>query len=133
MTDRLRLNGAKRSALKKEHWKVVLQTPCEQKDNLIEAQTRFYSAQDDVHKICTQVVEDRFPKADRDVMRKYNSDRTYGSSFTTMDSCFVLKNVETDAKEVRVNFSLDDDLSCALNHSQLFANGKNAFAHCQLM
>jgi hypothetical protein len=133
MTDRLRLNGAKRSALKKEHWKVVLQTPCEQKDNLVNAQTRFYSAQDDVHKICTQVVEDRFPKADRDVMRKYNSDRTYGSSFTTMDSCFVLKNVETDANEVRVNFSLDDELSCALNHSQLFANGKNAFANCQLM
>ena len=59
MTDRLRLNGAKRSALKKEHWKVVLQTPCEQKDNLIDAQTRFYSAQDDVHKICSQLVEER--------------------------------------------------------------------------
>ena len=135
MTDRLRLNGAKRSALKKEHWKVVLQTPCEQKDNLVEAQTRFYSAQDDVHKICTQVVEDRFPKADRDVMRRYNrtTERNYHTNFTIMDSCFVLKNVETDANEVRVNFSLDDELSCALNHSQLFANGKNAFAHCQLM
>ena len=85
MTDRLRLNGAKRSALKKEHWKVVLQTPCEQKDNLIDAQTRFYSAQDDVHKICSQLVEERFPKADRDVMRKYNSDRSYHTTFTVMD------------------------------------------------
>ena len=94
MTDRLRLNGAKRSALKKEHWKVVLQTPCEQKDNLIDAQTRFFSTQTDVHEICKKVVEERFPKADRDVMRKYNSDRSYHTSFTIMDSCFVLKNVE---------------------------------------
>ena len=97
MTDRLRLNGAKRSALKKEHWKVVLQTPCEQKDNLIDAQTRFFSTQTDVHEICKKVVEERFPKADRDVMRKYNSDRSYHTTFTTMDACFVLKNVETDA------------------------------------
>jgi len=135
MTDnnRLRLNATKRSALKKEHWKVVLQTPCEQKDNLLDATTRFYSAQEDIHKICEQVVETRFPKADLDVMRKYNSDRSYGTTFTTMDSCFVLKNVQSDADEIRVNFSLDDDLSCALNHDRLSANGKNPFAHCQLM
>ena len=131
MTDRLRLNGAKRSALKKEHWKVVLQTPCEQKDNLIDAQTRFYSAQDDVHKICSQVVEERFPKADRDVMRKYNSDRSYHTSFTIMDSCFVLKNVERDEAENRVNFGLDNDVSVALNHDKMIANGLNPFVECQ--
>ena len=134
MTDnRVRLNASKRSALKKEHWKVVLQTPCEEKDNLVNAQTRFYSAQEDIHKICVQAVEGRFPKADLDVMRKYNSNRSYGTTFTTMDSCFFLKNVEADADEIRVNFSLDDDLACALNHSQLSASGKNHFAHCQLM
>ena len=65
MTDRIRLNTSKRSALKKEHYKVVLQTPCEQKDNLISAQTHFYKAQTDIHKICEQLVEERFPNAYR--------------------------------------------------------------------
>jgi len=131
MTDRLRLNGAKRSALKKEHWKVNLQTPCEQKDNLINAQTHFYNTQTDVHEICKQVVEERFPKADRDVMRKYNSDRSYHTTFTNMDSCFVLKNVQTDDAEVRVRFNLDDDISCALNHDKMIASGLNPFVECQ--
>ncbi len=131
MTDRLRLNGAKRSALKKEHWKVVLQTPCEQKDNLIDAQTRFFSTQTDVHEICKKLVEERFPKADRDVMRKYNSDRSY-QKFTTMDACFVLKNVQSgDAGENRISFDLNDDVSCALNHDKLTASGLNPFVGCQ--
>jgi len=131
MTDRLRLNGAKRSALKKEHWKVVLQTPCEQKDNLIDAQTRFFSTQTDVHEICKKLVEERFPKADRDVMRKYNSNRTYHTTFTTMDACFVLKNVERDEAENRISFDLNDDVSCALNHDKLTASGLNPFVGCQ--
>lgn len=131
MTDRLRLNGAKRSALKKEHWKVVLQTPCEQKDNLIDAQTRFFSTQTDVHEICKKLVEERFPKADRDVMRKYNSDRSYHTTFTTMDACFVLKNVERDEAENRISFDLNDDVSCALNHDKLTASGLNPFVGCQ--
>jgi len=131
MTERLRLNGAKRSALKKEHWKVVLQTPCEQKDNLINAQTRFFSTQTDVHEICKKLVEERFPKADRDVMRKYNSNRTYHTTFTTMDACFVLKNVERDEAENRISFDLNDDVSCALNHDKLTASGLNPFVGCQ--
>jgi hypothetical protein len=131
MTDRLRLNGAKRSALKKEHWKVVLQTPCEQKDNLINAQTRFFSTQTDVHEICKKLVEERFPKADRDVMRKYNSDRSYHTTFTTMDACFVLKNVERDEAENRISFDLNDDVSCALNHDKMIASGLNPFVECQ--
>jgi len=132
MTDRLRLNGAKRSALKKEHWKVVLQTPCEQKDNLIDAQTRFFSTQTDVHEICKKLVEERFPKADRDVMRKYNSNRSYHTTFTTMDACFVLQNVQSgDAGETRINFDLNEELSCALNHDKLTASGLNPFVGCQ--
>ena len=134
MTDRLRLNGAKRSALKKEHWKVVLQTPCEQKDNLINAQTRFFSTQTDVHEICKKLVEERFPKADRDVMRKYNNiiDRGYmHSNFTIMDACFVLKNVERDEGENRIDFGLDNDVSHALNHDKMIANGLNPFVECQ--
>jgi hypothetical protein len=132
MTDRIRLNGAKRSALKKGHWKVVLQTPCEQKDNLIDAQTRFFSTQTDVHEICKKIVEERFPKADRDVMRKYNSDMSYGTRFTTMDDCFVLKNVQSDDEsQNRVFFSLQDDLCYALNHDKMIASGLNPFVECQ--
>ena len=135
MTERLRLNGAKRSALKKEHWKVNLQTPCEQKDNLINAQTHFYKTQTDVHEICKQLVEERFPKADRDVMRKYNSssgNRYNSTTFTTMDACFVLKNVQSgDAGETRINFGLGSDVSVALNHDKMIANGLNPFVECQ--
>ena len=131
MTDRLRLNGAKRSALKKEHWKVVLQTPCEQKDNLIDAQTRFFSTQTDVHEICKKLVEERFPKADRDVMRKYNSNRSYHTTFTTMDACFVLKNVERDEAENRISFDLNDEVASALNHDKMIASGLNPFVDCQ--
>lgn len=139
MTDQVRLNSAKRSALKKEHWKVVLQTPSELKDELLEATTRFYSTQTDVHNICQQVVEARFPKADLDIMRKYNgvTDNGYSSynsrNFTTMDSCFVLKNVESDEREIRVSFELegDYDLANALNHDRLLANGNNPFVECQ--
>ena len=134
MIDKIRLNGAKRSALKKEHWKVNLQTPCEQKDNLINAQIHFYKAQTDIHEICKQLVEVRFPKADRDVMRKYNnsSNRYNSTTFTTMDACFVLKNVQSgDAGETRINFDLNEDLSCALNHDKLIASGLNPFVGCQ--
>jgi len=133
MTDRLRLNGAKRSALKKEHWKVVLQTPCEQKDNLVNAQTRFYSTQTDVHEICKKLVEERFPKADRDIMRKYNrtTDSHYHTNFTLMDTCFVLKNVERDEGENRISFNYQDDFSCALNHDKMIASGLNPFVDCQ--
>lgn len=132
MTDnRVRLNASKRSALKKEHWKVVLQTPCGQKDDLINAQTRFFSTQTDVHEICKKLVEERFPKADRDVMRKYNSDRSYGPTFTTMDACFVLKNVERDEGENRISFSLNDEVASALNHDRMIANGLNPFVDCQ--
>tara|TARA_R100000657_G_C4653286_1_gene97469 strand:- start:30 stop:911 length:882 start_codon:yes stop_codon:yes gene_type:complete len=131
MTDRIRLNGAKRSLLKKGHWGVNLQTPCEQKDNLIDAQTRFFSTQTDVHEICKKLVEERFPKADRDVMRKYNSDASYHTTFTTMDACFVLKNVERDEEENRIDFALSNDVSVALNHDKMIANGLNPFVECQ--
>jgi len=135
MTDQVRLNGAKRSALKKEHWKVVLQTPCEQKDELLEATTRFFSTQTDVHEICKKVVDERFPKADLDTMRKYNSSQDSGyynsRQFTAMDSCFVLKNVESDDREIRVSFELDEDLAMALNHDRLSASGRNPFVDCQ--
>ena len=131
MTDRIRLNGAERSLLKKGHWGVNLQTPCEQKDNLIDAQTRFFSTQTDVHEICKKLVEERFPKADRDVMRKYNSDASYHTTFTTMDACFVLKNVERDEEENRIDFALSNDVSVALNHDKMIANGLNPFVECQ--
>ena len=73
MTDnRLRLNNSKRVTLKKEHWRVENQTPSELKDDLLTAITRMYRAQDDAHQIIEAEVEKRYPKADRDVMRKYN-------------------------------------------------------------
>ena len=65
-------------------------------------------------------------------MRKYNSDRSYHTTFTTMDACFVLKNVQSgDAGENRISFDLNDDVSCALNHDKLTASGLNPFVGCQ--
>ena len=67
-------------------------------------------------------------------MRKYNgSNNRYASnSFTTMDACFVLKNVQSgDAGETRIDFGLDSDVSVALNHDKMIANGLNPFVECQ--
>jgi hypothetical protein len=68
-------------------------------------------------------------------MRKYNNssgNRYNSTTFTTMDACFVLKNVQTgDAGENRISFDLDEDLSCALNHDKLTASGLNPFVGCQ--
>ena len=137
MTDnRLRLNNSKRVALKKEHWRVVNQTPSELKDNLLSAGTRFYSAQQDAHKVIEAEVEKRYPKADLDVLRKYNNgDRNSGyghRNFTMNDNCFTMKNIQSDAgDEVRINFDLGHDLSCALNHDKLMANKLNPFVETE--
>ena len=137
MTDnRLRLNNSKRVALKKEHWRVVNQTPSELKDNLLSASTRFYSAQQDAHKIIEAEVEKRYPKADRDVLRKYNSgERNSGyahRNFTMNDNCFTMKNIQSEAgNEVRIDFDLGHALSCALNHDKLMANKLNPFVETE--
>ena len=134
--NRLRLNNSKRVALKKEHWRVVNQTPSELKDNLLSASTRFYSAQQDAHKIIEAEVEKRYPKADRDVLRKYNSSdlaNGYGyRNFTMNDNCFTMKNIQSEAgNEVRIDFDLGHDLSCALNHDKLMANKLNPFVETE--
>jgi hypothetical protein len=77
--NRLRLNNSKRMALKKEHWRVINQTPSELKDNLLTATTRMYRSQEDAFKIIEDEVEKRYPKADLDVMRKYNGDNRWSS------------------------------------------------------
>jgi len=129
--NRLRLNNSKRMALKKEHWRVINQTPSELKDNLLGASTRFYSAQQDAHIIIETEVETRYPKPDRDVMRKYNGDNRY-QRFTMIDNCFTMKNIQSDVgDEVRINFDLDHDLSCALNHDKLMANKLNPFVETE--
>jgi len=134
MTDnRLRLNNSKRVALKKEHWRVVNQTPSELKDNLLSASTRFYSAQQDAHKIIEAEVEKRYPKADRDVLRKYNGGGGYSHrNFTMNDNCFTMKNIQSEAgDEVRIDFDLNHALSCALNHDKLMANKLNPFVETE--
>ena len=131
--NRLRLNNSKRVALKKEHWRVVNQTPSELKDNLLSASTRFYSAQQDAHKIIEAEVDKRYPKADRDVLRKYNSGGGYTHrNFTMNDNCFTIKNVQSEAgDEVRIDFDLGHALSCALNHDKLMANKLNPFVETE--
>ena len=134
MTDnRLRLNNSKRATLKKEHWRVVNQTPSELKDDLLTAITRMYRAQDDAHQIIEAEVEKRYPKADRDVMRKYNGRGDYHSrDFTMNDNCFTMKNIQSEAgNEVRIDFDLGHALSCALNHDKLMANKLNPFVETE--
>jgi len=129
--NRLRLNNSKRMALKKEHWRVINQTPSELKDNLLTATTRMYQSQEDAFKIIEDEVEKRYPKADRDVMRKYNGDNRY-QRFTMIDNCFTMKNIQSDAgDEVRIDFDLKQDLSCALNHDKLMANKLNPFVEAE--
>jgi len=129
--NRLRLNNSKRMALKKEHWRVINQTPSELKDNLLTATTRMYRSQEDAFKIIEDEVEKRYPKADRDVMRKYNGDNRY-QRFTMIDNCFTMKNIQSDAgDEVRIDFDLKQDLSCALNHDKLMANKLNPFVEAE--
>ena len=66
-------------------------------------------------------------------MRKYNGRGDYHSrDFTMNDNCFTMKNIQSDAgDEVRIDFNLPSDLSCALNHDKLMANKLNPFVETE--
>ena len=125
--DKVRLNAQKRQALKKTWADTVYnKTPMQVDDDLKSAIHGFYETRDYVWDgVISPLVEQFYPTADMQVIKKYQRSDDY-RSMTTTDHCFVFKNIESDDREQRYSFELNNEMFNALYHFELQAKGNQA-------
>ena len=126
MDNKVRLNAQKRQALKKEWANTVYnKTPMQVDDDLQNAVSNYYEVKNKTwDSVISPLVEQFYPTADMQVIRKYETG-TY-RAMTTTDHCFVFKNIDSDDREQRYDFKIDQNLYNALYHFDLQAKGHQA-------
>lgn len=125
--EKIRLNEQKRRLLKKEWSHTVYNNmPMQVEEDLRLAQENFRSVRDDVwDNVITPQVEKHYPMADMQILKKYDSGRSY-DRFTTNDSCFYFKPQFDDVSEQQFSFTMKTDEFLALYHKELQAKGHQA-------
>ena len=125
--EKIRLNEQKRRLLKKEWSHTVYNNmPMQVEEDLRLAQENFRSIRNDVwDNVITPQVEKHYPMADMQILKKYDSGRSY-DRFTTNDSCFYFKPQFDDVSEQQFSFTMKTDEYLALYHKELQAKGHQA-------
>jgi hypothetical protein len=123
--DDIRLNKAKRDAIKKAWRDTTLKTPT-QKDTLLQdAVDTFRELEQSVwDNVINPVVISNFPQDDMQILKKY-SRGGYGGSFAQYDNCFYFKPSFEDRQETQYCWNYNRDDMTALYYNDLMSKGVN--------
>jgi hypothetical protein len=123
--DDIRLNKAKRDAIKKAWRDTTLKTPT-QKDTLLQdAVDTFRELEQSVwDNVINPVVCSNFPQDDMQILKKY-SRGGYNSSFAQYDNCFYFKPSFEDRQETQYCWNYNRDDMTALYYNDLMSVGVN--------
>ena len=121
----IRLNKAKRDAIKKAWRDTTLKTPT-QKDTLLQdAVDTFRELEQSVwDNVINPVVTSNFPQDDMQILKKY-SRGGYGGSFAQYDNCFYFKPSFEDRQETQYCWNYNRDDMTALYYNDLMSKGVN--------
>jgi hypothetical protein len=123
--DDIRLNKAKRDAIKKAWRDTTLKTPT-QKDTLLQdAVDTFRELEQSVwDNVINPVVCSNFPQDDMKILKKY-SRGGYNGSFAQYDNCFYFKPSFEDRQETQYCWNYNRDDMTALYYNDLMSKGVN--------
>jgi hypothetical protein len=123
--DDIRLNKAKRDAIKKAWRDTTLKTPT-QKDTLLQdAVDTFRKLEQSVwDNVINPVVTQNFPQDDMKILKKY-SRGGYGGNFAQYDNCFYFKPSFEDRQETQYCWNYNRDDMTALYYNDLMSKGVN--------
>ena len=123
--DDIRLNKAKRDAIKKAWRDVTLKTPT-QKDTLLQdAVNTFRELEQSVwDNVINPVVTQDFPQDDMKILKKYSRNGSYGA-FAQYDNCFYFKPSFEDRQETQYCWNYNRNDMTALYYNDLMSVGVN--------
>ena len=123
--DDIRLNKAKRDAIKKAWRDTTLKTPT-QKDTLLQdAVDTFRELEQSVwDNVINPIVTQNFPQDDMKILKKYSRNGSYGS-FAQYDNCFYFKPSFEDRQETQYCWNYNRDDMTALYYNDLMSKGVN--------
>ena len=123
--DDIRLNKAKRDAIKKAWRNVTLKTPSRKDTLLQDAVDTFRELEQSVwDNVINPVVTQNFPQDDMKILKKY-SRGGYGGSFAQYDNCFYFKPSFEDRQETQFCWNYNRDDMTALYYNDLMSVGVN--------
>ena len=124
--DDIRLNKAKRDAIKKAWRDTTLKTPT-QKDTLLQdAVDTFRELEQSVwDNVINPVVTSNFPQDDMQILKKYSRNNGYGGTFAQYDNCFYFKPSFEDRQETQYCWNYNRDDMTALYYNDLMSVGVN--------
>jgi hypothetical protein len=124
--DDIRLNKAKRDAIKKAWRDVTLKTPT-QKDTLLQdAVDTFRELEQSVwDNVINPVVTQNFPQDDMQILKKYSRGSYHGGSFAQYDNCFYFKPSFEDRQETQYCWNYNRIDMTALYYNDLMSKGVN--------
>ena len=124
--DDIRLNKAKRDAIKKAWRDTTLKTPT-QKDTLLQdAVDTFRELEQSVwDNVIYPTVTKNFPQNDMQILKKYSRNNGYGGTFAQYDNCFYFKPSFEDRQETQYCWNYNRDDMTALYYNDLMSVGVN--------
>jgi hypothetical protein len=123
--DDIRLNKAKRDAIKKAWRDTTLKTPTQKDALLQDAVNTFRELEQSVwDNVINPVVCSNFPQDDMQILKKY-SRGGYNSSFAQYDNCFYFKPSFEDRQETQYCWNYNRDDMTALYYNDLMSVGVN--------
>jgi hypothetical protein len=124
--DDIRLNKAKRDAIKKAFRDTTLKTPT-QKDTLLQdAVDTFRELEQSVwDNVIYPTVTKNFPQDDMQILKKYSRSSGGYSSFAQYDNCFYFKPSFSDDSEKQYCWNYNRDDMTALYYNDLMSKGVN--------
>jgi hypothetical protein len=123
--DDIRLNKAKRDAIKKAWRDTTLKTPTQKDELLNDAVSKFRELEQSVwDNVINPVVISNFPQDDMKILKKY-SRGGYGGSFAQYDNCFYFKPSFEDRQETQFCWNYNRDDMTALYYNDLMSVGVN--------
>jgi hypothetical protein len=123
--DDIRLNKAKRDAIKKAWRDTTLKTPTQKDELLNDAVSKFRELEQSVwDNVINPIVTQNFPQDDMKILKKYSRNGSYGA-FAQYDNCFYFKPSFEDRQETQYCWNYNRDDMTALYYNDLMSVGVN--------
>ena len=123
--DDIRLNKAKRDAIKKAWRDTTLKTPTQKDELLNDAVSKFRELEQSVwDNVINPIVTQNFPQDDMQILKKYSRNGSYGA-FAQYDNCFYFKPSFEDRQETQFCWNYNRNDMTALYYNDLMSKGVN--------
>jgi hypothetical protein len=123
--DDIRLNKAKRDAIKKAWRDTTLKTPTQKDELLNDAVSKFRELEQSVwDNVINPIVTQNFPQDDMKILKKYSRNGSYGA-FAQYDNCFYFKPSFEDRQETQFCWNYNRNDMTALYYNDLMSKGVN--------